>query len=214
MPLFFFQQCSPVGIAIFTGEDPQSEWMKRDESETRAVVFVKRMARKTLTRVENTEHFSPTKFHRTSTKQQGLIQWRYVDWLWLDVYIRTDCQNLHSFYQCGYYLLLFTELCMNPSNRNQADTCIVLILFICHGSVRLIKVIRQLSAWLSGLRRQLQVLIPFWDIFSYWKFSLGSRSSVRRIPPYKCNRAWQSVHRDRDGGGLYECRSASIYALK
>ena len=23
--LFFFQQCSPVGIAIFTGEDPQSE---------------------------------------------------------------------------------------------------------------------------------------------------------------------------------------------
>ena len=24
-PLFFFQQCSPVGIAIFTGEDPQSE---------------------------------------------------------------------------------------------------------------------------------------------------------------------------------------------
>ena len=31
-PLFFFQQCSPVGIAIFTGEDPQSEWMKRDES--------------------------------------------------------------------------------------------------------------------------------------------------------------------------------------
>ena len=31
-PLFFFQQCSPVGIAIFTGEDPQSEYMKRDES--------------------------------------------------------------------------------------------------------------------------------------------------------------------------------------
>ena len=24
-PLFFFQQCSPVGIAIFTGEDSQSE---------------------------------------------------------------------------------------------------------------------------------------------------------------------------------------------
>ena len=31
-PLFFFQQCSPVGIAIFAGEDPQSELMKRDES--------------------------------------------------------------------------------------------------------------------------------------------------------------------------------------
>ena len=31
-PLFFFQQCSPVGIAIFTGEDPQSERMNRDES--------------------------------------------------------------------------------------------------------------------------------------------------------------------------------------
>ena len=31
-PLFSFQQCYPVGIAIFTGEDPQSEWMKRDES--------------------------------------------------------------------------------------------------------------------------------------------------------------------------------------
>ena len=31
-PLFFLQQCSPVGIDIFTGEDSQSEWMKRDES--------------------------------------------------------------------------------------------------------------------------------------------------------------------------------------
>ena len=30
-PLFFFVQCSPVGITIFTGEDSQSEWMKRDE---------------------------------------------------------------------------------------------------------------------------------------------------------------------------------------
>ena len=32
VPLFFFQQYSPVGIYIFTDEDPQSEWMKRDES--------------------------------------------------------------------------------------------------------------------------------------------------------------------------------------
>ena len=31
-PLFFFQQCSLVGIHVFTGEDPQSEWLKSDES--------------------------------------------------------------------------------------------------------------------------------------------------------------------------------------
>ena len=36
-PLFFFQQCSPVGIYIFTGEDPQSEWMKRGKSNFKRV---------------------------------------------------------------------------------------------------------------------------------------------------------------------------------
>ena len=31
-------------------------------------------------------------------------------------------KNLHFFDQCRYYLLLFTELCMNTSNHNQFDT--------------------------------------------------------------------------------------------
>ena len=30
----FFHKCSLVGICVFTDEDPHSEWMKRDESNT------------------------------------------------------------------------------------------------------------------------------------------------------------------------------------
>ena len=37
-------------------------------------------------------------------------------------------QNLHLFYQCRYYLLLFAELCMNKPNHKQFHTCIVNVL--------------------------------------------------------------------------------------
>ena len=39
-------------------------------------------------------------------------------------------QNLHLFYQCRYYLLLFTELGMDTSNCNQFDNLLSYVDFI------------------------------------------------------------------------------------
>ena len=36
-------------------------------------------------------------------------------------------QNMHILYQCRYYLLLYSELCMDTSDHNQFDT-----IMICH----------------------------------------------------------------------------------
>ena len=38
-------------------------------------------------------------------------------------------QNLHFFYKCWYYLLLFTGLSMNTSNHNHCINCIVMCSF-------------------------------------------------------------------------------------
>ena len=39
---------------------------------------------------------------------------------------QTVRQNLHFFYKCRCYLLLFTKLCKTTQNHNQFDKCIVM----------------------------------------------------------------------------------------
>ena len=69
------------------------------------------------------------------------------NWLCLEVYL--NCQTKSAFLLiCRYHLLLYSELCMNTSNQNQFDTCIVtlvLILFLCLDCARVLNTAQHLN---------------------------------------------------------------------